>query len=150
MAKLRRWRHVFALCMMTTVPMTLTWPALRRAYLREKNRSRGEICWRFWQFFYFVYFCVIYFSVLVHKSTIQRKSYLNTAAETRIFQVNEVSTIAVDALAPCVARTSAAMVLIIQDKWILIFHGESISTTCTISVLRNDGNCNYVFIFLWS
>ena len=34
----------------------------------------------------------------------------------------KVNTMAVDALAPCVARPSAAMVLNKQDKHVLVFH----------------------------
>ena len=31
---------------------------------------------------------------------------------------------AANALAPCVARTMAAMILTMQDNWFLVFHGE--------------------------
>ena len=43
-----------------------------------------------------------------------------------------------DALAPCITRSSATMVLSMQDKWVFVIHEEKISTTSTISVLRND------------
>ena len=44
-----------------------------------------------------------------------------SGAEDGIFQENKVNSVA-DALAPCVARSSAAMVLTVQDNDILIFH----------------------------
>ena len=45
-------------------------------------------------------------------------------AETRLYRANEVNIIAADVLAPYVARTSAAMVLILQDEWLLVFLDE--------------------------
>ena len=39
-----------------------------------------------------------------------------SGAETSIFWKNKVNIIAADALVPCIARTSAAMVLNKQDK----------------------------------
>ena len=41
-----------------------------------------------------------------------------------IFWDNEVNTMAADALAPCVARTSATIALIMLDKQVLVFHKE--------------------------
>ena len=35
-----------------------------------------------------------------------------------------VNTMAVDALASCIARSSVTMVLTMQDKWVLVFHKE--------------------------
>ena len=55
---------------------------------------------------------------------------------------------AADALAPSVARTSAAMVLIMHDKQVLAFHVERISIACTTSVLTNDTKCDYMFTFI--
>ena len=43
-------------------------------------------------------------------------------AEIGIFQKNEVNTMAADALAPCVARTSTAMVLTSSNKCILVIY----------------------------
>ena len=41
-----------------------------------------------------------------------------SAAETRIFQVNSINTMAADALAPSVSRSSATVVLIVWLWWI--------------------------------
>ena len=46
------------------------------------------------------------------------------SAETGILQDKWVDTMAADALAPCVARASASMVLTMQDKQLLVFHKE--------------------------
>ena len=40
-------------------------------------------------------------------------------------------------MAPCVARPSADMVLIMQGKRVLIFHKEGLEILCN-SILRND------------
>ena len=46
------------------------------------------------------------------------KEYINPfSADVRIFQENYVNTMATDALAPLVARSSAAMALTKCDKW---------------------------------
>ena len=49
-----------------------------------------------------------------------------SGVETRIFWDNWVNTctIAADNLAPCDARSSVAMILIVQDKLVLVFHKE--------------------------
>ena len=44
-----------------------------------------------------------------------------SVAETRIFSANLVNTMTADALAPCIARTSTAMILILQDKRVVVF-----------------------------
>ena len=45
-----------------------------------------------------------------------------SGAETGIIQKNYVITEAVDALAPCITRTSGTMVLIMKDKLVLDFY----------------------------
>ena len=56
---------------------------------------------------------------------VTRPQWVNTSgAETGLLQDNKVITVAADALAPCTVRTSANMVLTIQDKWIFAFHEE--------------------------
>ena len=45
-------------------------------------------------------------------------------ADTRMFHADYVNTMAADALAPCVARASAATVLTLYDKLVLAFHEE--------------------------
>ena len=62
-------------------------------------------------------------------------------AEIRILQDNQVITIAADALAPCITKSSAAIALTMQDKWVLVFHREGIWVTCAILVLRNCIRC---------
>ena len=48
-----------------------------------------------------------------------RPQCVNCNAEARIFRENQIDTMVTNALAPCVARSSAAMVLIMSDKWFL-------------------------------
>ena len=43
-------------------------------------------------------------------------------AETRLFLADWVNTMFIDALAPCITRSSATMVLIMKDKQVLVFH----------------------------
>ena len=45
---------------------------------------------------------------------------------------------AADALAPFVAKSSAAMVLTVQNKQAIVFHEAEFLTTCSMSVWRND------------
>ena len=49
---------------------------------------------------------------------------LLSGAANRIFWTNWVNTMAADALAPCIARSSATMVLTVQGKWIFVFHED--------------------------
>ena len=46
----------------------------------------------------------------------------DSAAEAEIFQNNYINTMAADPLAPCTTRSSAPMVLNMQDKWFLVFN----------------------------
>ena len=55
---------------------------------------------------------------------------------------DQVSTMAYDALDPCITRSSAAMALILQDKLILLFQEEEYQ--CVISMVKND---KYTFRF---
>ena len=43
-------------------------------------------------------------------------------AETGIFQESNTNTLAADALAPCITRSLAPMLLTMQDQWVLVFH----------------------------
>ena len=52
-----------------------------------------------------------------------------SGADTGIFQDKQVNAMDADALAPCIAWTSATMVLTMHDKWIVIFHEEE-NTYC--------------------
>ena len=45
-------------------------------------------------------------------------------AEKRIFQESLVNNVATDALAPCITRPSEVMILTMQSKQVLDFHGE--------------------------
>ena len=44
--------------------------------------------------------------------------------ETRILKENYVNTMVAGAVAPCIARSSATMILNMQDKRVLVFHVE--------------------------
>ena len=50
-----------------------------------------------------------------------------------------------DSLAPGDARISAAMMLIMQDRQVLVLLKEDISTTCVLSMWRNEMQI-YVYI----
>ena len=47
-----------------------------------------------------------------------------SGVQTEISEVNYVKIMAADALAPWIARTSAATVLNMHDNWILVIHKE--------------------------
>ena len=70
-----------------------------------------------------------------------------SGAETRIILENKFNTIAADVLAPCVGRTSEAMVLHMQHtspclpRW-------RISITNAISAQMNDSNTNAFLYFI--
>ena len=53
----------------------------------------------------------------------------SSSAEGRIFQMEQVNTTAADALVPCIARSSAAMALIMRNTWVLVFHKERFQLT---------------------
>ena len=55
---------------------------------------------------------------------------------------------AADALAPYVTRTSAVMILIMQNRKVLVLLKEEFqSTTWVLLVWRNDIKCKYMFMF---
>ena len=65
-------------------------------------------------------------------------------AEARMLSENLGNTMAVvDALAPCVTRSSAAILLIMQNEWIS-FSMDKISIS---SVLRNERNSKFMLMF---
>ena len=66
-------------------------------------------------------------------------------AESGICWDNYANTIAADALAPCITKPLTTMVSTMQDKETLRLPKGRISTTCAISVLRNDRKCKYIF-----
>ena len=69
----------------------------------------------------------------------ERQIAVNPAgAETGIFDENWASIISVDDLAPCVARSSATMVLIMHDTPVDSPLSSRIRTSCVTDVLRND------------
>ena len=78
----------------------------------------------------------------VNSSRIQRVN--PPGAETRIFWNNRVSTIATDDLALCINRTSATMILTIQNRQILVFYKEVFQLS--FSMLRNDRKCTVIFL----
>ena len=49
--------------------------------------------------------------------------YINlSGAEDRIFQQNQFDTMAADVLAPCITKTSVAMVFYMCNSYVLVFH----------------------------
>ena len=70
-----------------------------------------------------------------------------SSAVAGIFWENKINTIAADALAPYIARTSTAMVLTMQVKQVCL-PWQRISITCAISMSRNDRKYEYIVIFL--
>ena len=63
------------------------------------------------------------------------KANVHDRAETRKFWANLANnTIAVDALAPCVSKSSVTMVLIAQYKQVLVFYGKDFSYLHYLSV----------------
>ena len=58
--------------------------------------------------------------------TYRAKDFNPCGAGTGMFWDNYINTMAVDALAPCVARSSAAMGLTMQDRRVLVFHKEGL------------------------
>ena len=57
---------------------------------------------------------------------------------------DKVNTMATDALAPCITRSSTASVLSVQDKRIFIFYKEGIQQSYIISALKNDREFKYL------
>ena len=47
---------------------------------------------------------------------------------------NKINFIATDALAPCVARPSAVMLLNMQDEWVIIIYNNGLTNICNLSV----------------
>ena len=54
--------------------------------------------------------------------------HLRNGTGTTIYQVNWIDTVADDALAPAITRSSTGMVLTMQDKRVLVFHMELFQT----------------------
>ena len=59
-----------------------------------------------------------------------------------------VNTIAADALAPSVARTSATMLLILHTKQILVFHEEGFQPPAPPQTFTNDKKYKHISMFL--
>ena len=80
---------------------------------------------------------------------ITRPQWVNTSgAETGIFQDHEVNTMAADALAPWVARTSATTVLTVQDKWLLALHEEGFQLPVPSCYWERVENANMFLYFI--
>ena len=78
-----------------------------------------------------------------------RPQYVDpSAAETRIFQDNLVITMTADGPAPCVAGSSAAMLLTMQDKEVLVFHEEGFQLFSPSKYWELIGNANMFLHFL--
>ena len=71
-------------------------------------------------------------------------------AENQNIPLNSVYTMATYALAPCVARTSAATLLAMRDKLIFVFHGVGCQPPTILSQRPEswyDKHCKYSLIF---
>ena len=77
------------------------------------------------------------------------KLALLSDAQIRMLCENKVNALAADALAPCVARASAAMLLTMQDKCIFLFHQGEFQQSVP-SVMRNGTKYNIKNCFLLS
>ena len=68
--------------------------------------------------------CIVKVRGLIYQSAILHGSepfwHQNRKA---ILRENKVNAMAADVLAPCVTRSSAAVLLMIQDKWVIVFRG---------------------------
>ena len=65
-----------------------------------------------------------------HCRLVRLQSYLS-GDETGIFQKNKVYTMAADAMAPRVARTSVTTVLVMQNQLYLVFREKEFHITVT-------------------
>ena len=71
-----------------------------------------------------------------------------SGGEPRVFQSNYwVNAMIVDTLASCITRTSAAMVLTMLDKQVLIMHKERITLTAPSKFCEMIENMNIYFMF---
>ena len=50
------------------------------------------------------------------------KYVFNRVARIYVFRENQVNTIAADAMVPCISRSSAAMVLTMAEKRVIVFY----------------------------
>ena len=62
-------------------------------------------------------------------------------SETGLFFENEVNIMAADALAPCVAKPSAAMALTVQNDRDLVYHVKRLKLLASSPVSRNGSKC---------
>ena len=56
--------------------------------------------------------------------TLTNLGFNDSGSETVIFQDHYINVMIANALLPCVAKSSAAMALNMQDKWVRVFHKE--------------------------
>ena len=66
-----------------------------------------------------------------------------------IFRPNQVDDVADDAQYPCVARTSTAMIFIIQDKRFLVFHEEEFQLSTPPHGYEMIENANIIMFHKW-
>ena len=69
-----------------------------------------------------------------------------SCVETRMYSENYVNSMAADGLVPCIVRPSAAMVLTLYDKQILVLHKEGFQPSAPSEWMRNDRKCSYIFM----
>ena len=65
------------------------------------------------------------------------------STETRVWD-NDVNIMAADALAPYVAKSSAAMALTMQDEWVLVFQGERFQPV----IVERWQKIKYIFMYV--
>ena len=75
--------------------------------------------------------------------------FLNpSGSEVRIYCYNQINIMTADALAPCVAKSTASMILTVRDKYILVFLKKIFQLTARSQFMRNDTEwCKCIFIF---
>ena len=75
-------------------------------------------------------------------------SYLKSPSSAKggIYRKNEVNTMAIDILAPCVKNSPKLMALSMQDEQGFVFHGEGFQLSCQSR--SNNANANTFLYFL--
>ena len=69
-----------------------------------------------------------------------------SGAESAIFWKSQISNMATNAVAHCIPRTSADMVLTMQDKLVLFLQWQMIWITWAASVLRKYSKHKQIFV----
>ena len=73
----------------------------------------------------------------------------NICTGSKLIWVNILTIIGADALAPCIARPSAAMILIMYNRQVFVLHEEGIQLPVPCQCGAVTWNVNICFCFLW-